>query len=255
MKSARVILLVGAVVSAFAFWALESVVGTSVIDALLGAFLMAAVPTLAVAQVPVIGSAEIERVPAYLSSIFTLCLVGGAAGVVGWLGGGPESLGLVSLGWSALIGWTLLGTAAALLLMVVFRSASVRLGLVDSRLLEELLPRTPGERRLFVWLSLAAGVGEELAYRGYAIMLLAPALGPWPAAWLTSAVFGVMHAYQGLLGVLRTGLLGLLLAAIFLWSGSLWPAILAHTLLDIVAGLWLGDRLLVTRDDIAPRKA
>ena len=66
----------------------------------------------------------------------------------------------------------------------------------------------------------------------------------WAAALLSSAVFGVLHAYQGWLGMVRTGMLGLLLAAAFLLSGSLWPCIVAHAILDLVAGLLLGDTLV-----------
>jgi membrane protease YdiL (CAAX protease family) len=61
---------------------------------------------------------------------------------------------------------------------------------------------------------------------------------------LTSVVFGILHGYQGLLGTVRTTLMGGTLAWGFLASGSLLPAIVAHTLIDLVAGLLLGDWLL-----------
>jgi membrane protease YdiL (CAAX protease family) len=38
--------------------------------------------------------------------------------------------------------------------------------------------------------------------------------------------------------------MGLVLAGAFVVSGTLWPAILAHALLNLVAGLILGDTLL-----------
>jgi membrane protease YdiL (CAAX protease family) len=60
---------------------------------------------------------------------------------------------------------------------------------------------------------------------------------------LTSAVFGVLHAYQGSLGMVRTAVLGGVLAWGFLASGSLWPAIAAHAVIDVVAGTLLADRL------------
>jgi len=93
-------------------------------------------------------------------------------------------------------------------------------------------------------LSVAAGFGEEFAYRGYAITVLVPVLGVPGAVVLTSAVFGVLHGYQGALGIFRTGVMGAMLAWGFLSSGSLWPPIVAHTMIDLVAGLWLGERLL-----------
>jgi membrane protease YdiL (CAAX protease family) len=38
--------------------------------------------------------------------------------------------------------------------------------------------------------------------------------------------------------------MGAFLAGGFLASGSLWPPILAHTLIDVLAGIVLGERLL-----------
>jgi membrane protease YdiL (CAAX protease family) len=55
-------------------------------------------------------------------------------------------------------------------------------------------------------------------------------------------VFGLLHAYQGPLGMMRTALLGLLLAASLLLSGSIWPAITAHVALDLLGGLVWGER-------------
>ncbi len=84
-----------------------------------------------------------------------------------------------------------------------------------------------------------------MAYRGYAIAVLAPIVGNvWGAAVLSSCVFGLLHAYQGALGVVRTCLLGLCLAASFILSGSLWPAIIAHAAVDLIGGLVLGERML-----------
>ena len=111
-------------------------------------------------------------------------------------------------------------------------------------LLRNLLPQTPRERRVFGVLSLAAGTGEELAYRGYAISVLSPLLGVTGAVVLTTAVFGVMHGYQGPLGMIRTSLMGGVLAVGFLASGSLLPAIFAHTAIDLLAGIVFGERLL-----------
>ena len=40
------------------------------------------------------------------------------------------------------------------------------------------------------------------------------------------------------------GIACLVLAACFILSGSLWPAMLAHTAVDLIGGLVLGERLL-----------
>lgn len=232
------------------FWvvllALALVAGLALVDAILLAVLLAAVPTFAIAQVPLIDGVEIERLPAYWSSIATLWVLGTACWLVGARTGGPSALGLVAMPALPLVAWSLGLAAAGLLLIVVFHGIARSVGALDSELLDQLLPRTARERRVFALLSVAAGAGEELAYRGYAIPALTPLLGVAGAAILSTVVFGVIHAYQGILGIVRTGLMGGVLAGGFLATGSLWPPIIAHTLIDLVAGIALGDKLLVT---------
>lgn len=248
MKAGRLVLALGTIL----FWALTLLLyryaDFALIDALLLALLLAVIPALSLAQVPMIEGAEIQRVPAYWSSIGALWLVGSACWLVGTRTSGPAGIGLTPIGFGPFVLWSVGATLAALLLMFGFRALSERLGLVDTRLLSELLPRTPRERRIFGLLSFAAGTGEEFAYRGYAITMLTPVLGLGGAVGGTTAIFGVMHAYQGWFGILRTTVMGAILAGTFVFSGSLWPCIVAHTAIDLLAGLVLGDRL-ITRDE------
>src|SRR5690606_3911022 len=76
------------------------------------------------------------------------------------------------------------------------------------------------------------------------ITALSPLVGVAGGAVLSSLVFGVLHAYQGTIGIVRTFLMGSVLATGFVLSGSLWPAIIAHTAIDLVAGLVLADWFL-----------
>jgi len=128
--------------------------------------------------------------------------------------------------------------------IVLFRVLIPVLGLHETRMLRDLLPRTPSDRALFALLSVAAGSVEELAFRGYALPLLAPSLGAGGAVAVTSLSFGAMHGYQGAVGMARTATMGAVLAGGFLLTGSLWPSMFAHTLIDLVAGIALGERLL-----------
>ena len=234
------------------FWlvvpALSVGAGYAVVDAVLLAVLLAVVPTFAIAQVPLVEDASIERLPAYWSSIATLWVLGTACWLVGTRSEGAAALGLVALPAGSLVVWSVGLTVAGLLIIALFHWVARVTGALDSELLTQLLPRTGQECRVFALLSVAAGTGEELAYRGYVIPVLAPLLGVTGAAILSTAVFGVVHAYQGPLGIVRTGLMGGVLAWGFLASGSLWPPILAHTLIDLVAGITLGEKLLVTRE-------
>ena len=232
-----------------AFWAVQLslylLADLPLSDTILLATLLVAMPALAVAQVPLTEHMELERLPAYWSSIATLWLLGTISWLVGTRTGGLAAIGVAPLAPSLFIAWTLGLLAAGLGIIVVFRQIAVVLRLRESLLLRALLPQTGDERRVFAVLSVAAGVGEEVAYRGYAIPVLLPVLGPVGALLLTSTVFGVLHAYQGVLGILRTTVMGATLAGGFLLSGSLLPAVVAHVLIDILAGLLLADKLLL----------
>lgn len=231
------------------FWialgVLVAVAHVAVIDAILLSVLLVAVPAMSIAQVPLIRGAVIERVPAYWSSIAALWLIGTACWFVGTREGGAAALGLVGLPVARLLGWTAGLTLAALAVIGLFHWLGSRVGAPDTTLLRQLLPETREEKGIFVLLSVAAGSGEELAYRGYVIPLLAPILGLTGAVTVSTVVFGIMHGYQGTMGILRTTLMGGVLAGGFLASGSLWPPILAHTLIDVLAGVVIGERLLV----------
>jgi len=242
----RAVKIVGGV-GAILFWVVLQAllaVGTPVADALLLAVLFVAVPVIGAAQLPLVEGVRVERLRAYWGSIAALWLLGSAAWLVGTRTSGPAGVGLVALPVVNLLVWTLGLTLGALLIMFVFRQVAGWLDAKESPLLRDLLPSTEREKGVFALLSVAAGVGEELAYRGYSLPLVASLLGLPAAFVLTSVVFGALHAYQGLLGTVRTALMGALLAWGFMASGSLWPAILAHIAIDLVAGIVLGERLL-----------
>jgi membrane protease YdiL (CAAX protease family) len=126
-----------------------------------------------------------------------------------------------------------------------FKWVSMRLGLGEDPILRALIPRSRGEKWAFAGLSVCAGFGEEIAYRGYVLAMLVPLLGPALAVAVSSLVFGVLHTYQGPQGILRTAVMGAVMAGGFLATGSLWPAILAHTLFDVLAGIFFADLLMV----------
>jgi membrane protease YdiL (CAAX protease family) len=95
---------------------------------------------------------------------------------------------------------------------------------------------------------LPAAFGEEMLARGFVLDRLNALLGPGPmAAWLAvlgqAVLFGAAHFYQGLDGMLLSGLTGLSLGALFLACGrNLWPCIVVHGLIDMgsFTALYLG---------------
>ncbi len=146
-------------------------------DSILLALLLVGMPALAIAQLPLIKEAFIERVPAYWSSIGTLCALGVITCLVGMRREGPRAIGLEWISTDRLVIWTLVLTVAGLVVSFAFRNIGISLGLKESRMLRALLPETGKERGIFVLLSVAAGLGEEIAYRGYAIPVLTPVCG------------------------------------------------------------------------------
>jgi len=112
----------------------------------------------------------------------------------------------------------------------------------------------PVNRREAGWfigpVSLSAGICEELLFRGYLIPWLGQALPIWAAVLLSSVLFGLLHAYQGPAGIVRTGAVGLVLALVFVATGSLLVPIVLHVVVDAYAGAlsWIS-----LRDDDAKR--
>jgi membrane protease YdiL (CAAX protease family) len=98
-------------------------------------------------------------------------------------------------------------------------------------------------KQALLWLGLVwtfAAFGEEISYRGY-LMTRAADLGRrstaayWAAAVVTAILFGYGHYYKGPIGIVDSGVAGLILAAVYLLSGrNLWASILAHGLIDTV---------------------
>lgn len=101
--------------------------------------------------------------------------------------------------------------------------------------IDYLLPKTERQRVPFVLVSITAGVCEETVFRGFVIAyLLQLPLGVpvWLALTLSSVLFGVIHAGQGIGGVIGTAILGLIFGGVFLAFGGLWPAIVLHVIAD-----------------------
>ena len=120
---------------------------------------------------------------------------------------------------------------------VLFRQRSLRDALRrQARGFLALLPSTREEKLFFVPLAITAGVCEEILFRGF---LLAYIAWLWPHATdtqlvvVTSIAFGIAHLYQGVLGVLVTGVVGVLLASMVVDGGSLLPAMVVHALIDL----------------------
>jgi len=133
------------------------------------------------------------------------------------------------------------GTAAYMAVVVAVSSVILRRRASAGKVIPghaavaALLPSTSAERRVAVAVAVTAGICEEVLYRGLLIALAIDLLGlsVIPAAVLAVAVFAAAHAYQGLSGVLATGLLGAVLAGLYVSTGSLLLPIIVHVLVDL----------------------
>jgi|SRR5579863_172563 membrane protease YdiL (CAAX protease family) len=82
---------------------------------------------------------------------------------------------------------------------------------------------------------LVAGMCEEFLCRGYAQYTLSSGIGFWPAAFCMSGLFALGHAFNASetgVGVLATGLFGLLHCLFLRRTGSLWIAVGFHASWD-----------------------
>ena len=99
-----------------------------------------------------------------------------------------------------------------------------------------LLPRTARERWLFAGVAVTAGICEEVIFRGFGLAYvrwLWPSAPQWALVVTVGAGFGLAHLYQGPRGVVLTGIIGGYLTWTVFASGSLWPAMLIHALIDL----------------------
>jgi membrane protease YdiL (CAAX protease family) len=100
---------------------------------------------------------------------------------------------------------------------------------------DALLPRTAREGWWFALVALSAGVCEELVFRGWLLQVLTRLGGLQGLVLLAVAalIFGLMHAYQGPLGVLSTTALAVALIGVTVMTGSLLVPMALHVLLDL----------------------
>ena len=199
------------------------------------------VPLLAARSGSVTQEAGLTRTALYANIVVSLWLLG----AVGYLSLRLDGQVLADIGVRAadlelasMVGWTALLTIGGLAIFAL----SHMLGFApeDAQKLAWLRPVTPGESVTLAFLvAPSAGLCEEFLYRGVLLSRLAQVMPSGAAVFISSVVFGGAHLYQGWKGAIRAGLIGILLAASPLFTGSLFPGMGAHALIDIVGVLVL----------------
>jgi membrane protease YdiL (CAAX protease family) len=219
-----------------------------VVSALFIIFLVAGVPLLSLSTARDSRLRQISRLELYLSAAISQWALA-AVGVVVFLLGSRSALGV---GFRRLAPATVCVWAG---ILVALSLAGILLSLflerhgwwpVESELTRLLIPKTRQEKAWSVLLlAPTAALSEEFLYRGLLLAQMSQWLhsGAW-ACVISSLAFGLAHAYQGWSGVVRASLLGALLAYPVIHLGSLYPAMLAHGLIDGLALMWLGPRFI-----------
>jgi membrane protease YdiL (CAAX protease family) len=155
---------------------------------------------------------------------------------------GGDAVGLVPVS----CGWLAIGAAVGLLsgpgLLLLSALLHWRTGgplRFQGRQIDFLAPYIDGQFRpplaVAGMLLLTVVLGpwaEELLFRGVVYAGLRNQLGIWVAVPLSSLIFGLAHREAGGWVVGFTSIMGMLFAGLFEGSGSLWPAVLGHALMN-----------------------
>ena len=111
--------------------------------------------------------------------------------------------------------------------------------------LSGILPRSKKEKRLFSFLSLSAGVCEEIIFRGFLLYLIYAIFPDIPlllVILITSLLFGISHFYQRLQGVIGTAVFGVFFMCLFLVTDSLILPMLLHFFYDFSITFTLSEK-------------
>lgn len=178
----------------------------------------------------------------------TLVLLWGLAGVsvVCWIVSGRT---VEALGWRAaegiggIVAWVIAGLGCAYFALIISQAltsakvrAAIRRQFDTGGDIELLRPRRTPELAVYQFVAISAGVTEEVVFRGFLIGAFALIAPVWAAAIGATILFLFGHVYQGPKGMIRIIPISALLTLLFVISGSLWPGMLLHAVVDLAAG-------------------
>jgi membrane protease YdiL (CAAX protease family) len=188
-------------------------------------------------------SGEISRIAAYMQTIRMQWWLALMAAVL-WL---VQGRSWAELGYRFSLDGGFMLAAALVVLVIIFFAMQLRgIRSADTETrdkltrefkpVRDLMPQSGAELRAYYWLSLTAGIVEEMLWRGFLILYLSHFMPVWAAAIVSGILFGLAHAYQGLASLPKLCAAGLLLSGLFLLSGSLWLPMVLHVIVDALQG-------------------
>lgn len=137
-----------------------------------------------------------------------------------------------------------LGFGFSILLLVVVASLGFALhlnrpGTMDSgkKVILAIAPKTGAELALFFFLSITAGLVEEVVFRGYLQKQFGKLFrNVWIGMFVSAILFGLSHGYEGKPRMFIIFVLGLLFGSVAILRKSLRTGMIAHALFDGLVG-------------------
>ncbi len=171
-----------------------------------------------------------------LAGLFQLLAWGALAVYLLWRSGyGPARFGLGRIRWRPdVLGGIGLATLIGVPGLALYQIARI-LGAnasVEPAELNDTWWRIP----MLLLLSFGNGWAEEVVVVGFLLTRLRQLrVNPWVALVISSLLRGAYHLYQGFGAGLGNLAMGLVFGYVWQRTGRLWPLIIAHTLIDVVA--------------------
>ena len=153
-----------------------------------------------------------------------------------------EDLSLLGLSINFDINFTIslvVGSALVIFLLVSSKVTPENIESIEKKFNDIIfyLPINNKEFKWFVLVSLSAGLCEELIYRGYLYWYLNQYTNIYVSLLISNILFALAHLWSGGKNIIASFFTGLVMAGVYLFSGSIWVSILIHAGIDIQSGL------------------
>ena len=190
-----------------------------------------------ITAVAVAPDGDVEEIPAELNIVLTLvqdaALIGAAIWFASWVRK-PRfwQFGFTSTRLWPAVGWSALAAVCYLIFAGVYGAlvAPEEQTTLEDLGVDELSPLLLGFAII-----VAAPVVEEVFFRGFLYRAMRSSLAAVPAALVSGVIFGLVHAPTGVEVIPVLAALGVALCLVYERTGSLYPCIFLHTLLNTLA--------------------
>jgi hypothetical protein len=157
------------------------------------------------------------------------------AGAAMWVYSGRELSGFIDFRWWPVMQGIAFGLGLIALAAAVFM-AFPRFLAHTTGLQSHMAPlfTERSDWRVYVFIALCAGIGEEALFRGGLMTLLQDSVGPVAAILLSALAFALFHLAKPLIGAIIV-LIGVIFGVVYWWTGSLMTAMIGHAVYDVWA--------------------